>query len=454
MMRALFSGVSGLKAHQQEMDVIGNNIANVNTVAYKASRVTFSDILSQTISGATGSDSTTGRGGSNAKQVGLGVKLGSIDTLMSAGSTESTGNSTDLAINGNGFFIVRNGTTGSYMFTRAGDFSVDENGNLTTSEGLNVYGWLDYGGAKQSDGSYKFDTDQSVEPINIYSDSYNGNKKILAANATENASFTGSLDSSEEPQGTAASDIGTTTPTAQYTTTMTVYDSLGNTHDIKVNFTKCYVDTTDASNPVTTWYWSAAGSSGETVTTSSGSSASGYLEFDKNGDIVTTDTSYSATPSLTITPATSEGAGPVTVKLDFSDLTTTSGDSSVQTSDVDGYASGTLEDISIDSNGIIMGTYSNGKSQALGMVALAQFDNPSGLERAGSNCFVATANSGDFTNGVAANSSLSSGCLEMSNVDLSTEFSEMIIAQRGFQANSRIITTADEMLQTLIDLKR
>ena len=449
MMRAIFSGVSGLRAHQEKMDVIGNNIANVNTTGYKASRVTFSDVFSQTLSSATGADSTTGRGGSNAKQVGLGAQVASIDTLMTRGSTESTGNSTDLAINGNGFFIVRNGTTGSYMFTRAGNFSIDENGNLTTSDGMNVYGWQDYGGTKQSDGSYKFDTNKTVEPINIYSDSYNKNKKIIAAEATENASFSGSLDSSEEPVGTSDNDIGTTTPEAQYSTTMTVYDSLGNKHDVKINFTKCYVDTTDADNPVTTWYWSAGDASD-----ASASDASGYLKFDSKGNLITDDADYSATPTINIIPDSSTGASSMNVKLDFSDLTTTSKDSSVQTSEVDGCSSGTLEDISIDSNGIIMGVYSNGKSQPLGMIGLAQFDNASGLERVGTNYYVTSSNSGDFTNGVAANGSLSSGSLEMSNVDLSNEFSQMIITQRGYQANSRIITTADEMLQTIIDMKR
>lgn len=448
MMRALFSGVSGLKAHQQKMDVIGNNIANVNTVAYKASRVTFSDILSQTLSSATGSNSTTGRGGSNAKQVGLGVQLSSIDMLMTTGSTESTGNATDLAINGDGFFIVRNGTTGSYMFTRAGNFTIDENGNLTTSDGMNVYGWLEYE-IDTSDGSYIFDTDSDVEPINIYSDSYNGNKKIVSAKATEYAVFSGSLDSSEKYVGNGVNDIGSGDPEVQYTTTLTVYDSLGNTHKLKVNFTKCYVDSTDPDNPVTTWYWSIGDASG-----ASDSTASGYLKFDSNGKLITDDSDYDVTPSITVIPDSSTGAGSFTIDLDFSNLTMTAGNSSVEVSDVDGYKSGTLESISIDSNGIIMGVYSNGVQQPLGMIALAKFDNPSGLARAGSNYYVVTQNSGGFTGGVVANGSLSSGTLEMSNVDLSTEFAQMITTQRGYQANSRVITAVDEMLQTVIDMIR
>ncbi|ADY55413.1 fagellar hook-basal body protein [Syntrophobotulus glycolicus DSM 8271] len=447
MMRALFSAVSGLQAHQKKMDVIGNNIANVNTVAYKASRVTFSDILSQTLSSATGADSTSGRGGSNAKQIGLGVGIGSIDTLMTAGSTESTGNSTDLSIDGDGFFIVKNGSTGTYMFTRAGNFSIDDSGNLVTSDGLNVYGWLNY--TVNTDGTYTFDTDSEVEAINLYSDEDNGNKQILKAQATANVSLSGNLDAGESAVGSGLSDIGSSDPEAQYTTTMTVYDSLGNEHELTVSFTKCYVDAS-GTDPVTTWYYSVAADSGDAALTD----ASGYLQFDSNGKLVTDDSSYSPTATMTVTPSSASGAGEYEIELDFSNLSTSADDGSVETKGVDGYPSGTLEDISIDSNGIILGVYSNGIEQPLGMIALARFANPSGLLKTGSNYYVATANSGEFTNGVMANGALSSGTLEMSNVDLSTEFSQMITTQRGYQANSRMITTADEMLETIIEMKR
>lgn len=454
MMRSLFSGVSGLRAHQQKMDVIGNNVANVNTVGFKAGRVTFSDIFSQTLKGATGPDSTTGRGGINPMQVGLGLSVASVDTVMTRGSTETTGNQNDLCVDGNGFFIVRSGTTGMYMFTRAGNFTLDKSGNLVTADGMNVYGWLDYGGVRQNDGSYKFDTDRKVEPINIYSDSYNNNKRVVSAKATENVSFSGSLDSSEEALGTAegtAPDTSTETP--HHSTTMTVYDSLGNSHEVEVNFYKCYVNTGDASNPLTVWYWEIPGSGGTTV-----SGAGGFIEFESDGDLFTGDASFPITGEVTFTPAASTGAAPFTVRIDFSDITASSADSSVEADLVDGYPAGTLEDYSIGADGIIMGVYSNGQQQPLGMIALAGFANPAGLSKAGSNYYAATANSGDFVNGVAAGSGgtglLSAGSLEMSNVDLSNEFSAMIITQRGFQANSRIITTADEMLQELVNLKR
>jgi flagellar hook protein FlgE len=447
MMKALYSGVSGLQANQQKMDVVGNNIANVNTVAYQASRVVFSDLLYQTISSSTAPNDTTGSGGSNAKQIGLGVKIGAVDVLTTKGGTESTGNATDLSIAGDGYFIVKNGAAGSYLFTRAGDFSIDENGNLVTGDGLNVCGWTDY--TVNDDGTYQFDTDQTVSPINIYADDTNGNKKIIAAQATKNAIFAGSLDSSEEAAGTAAADIGTATPAAQYTTTMTVYDSLGNSHELKVAFTKCYVDTTDPSNPDTTWYWTVAGDSGTTL-----AGNSGYLKFDSNGKIVTDDPGYSTTPTLTITPAATSGANSLAVKIDFANLSTTAAASSAQTTNVDGYAAGTLESIAIDANGVIMGVYTNGQQQPLGMVALAQFANPSGLQRVGNNYYTATANSGTFTNGVAAKGAITSGTLEMSNVDLSNEFSQMITTQRAYQASSKLVTVADEMLETIIDMKR
>lgn len=444
MMRSLLSGVSGLRSHQQKMDVIGNNIANVNTVGYKAQRATFSDMFYQALSNASGGDSDSGRGGTNGRQIGMGSKIGSIDSLMGQGSSESTGNSTDIAINGSGFFIVRNGKTGSFMFTRAGNFGVDENGNLATGNGYNVYGWTKY--EKQPDGSYKFDTSGDVEPINIFSDSYNGNKRILPAKTSDSATFNGRLDSSEEPKGSGPKDIGED-PEVQYSTTMTVYDSLGNKHEVKVSFTKCYVDTSDSENPVTSWYYSVAD-----INDPDNPCYSGYLSFDSAGKLI--EDASDVTPKVTLTPDSDSGAAPFDVTLDFSNVTSSSGNSSVETGEVNGYGSGKLEDIKFDANGIIMGVYSNGQQQPVGMLSIADFDNPAGLERMGSNYFAATANSGDFTGGDAADGDLSPGSLEMSNVDLSYEFSQMIMTQRGYQANSRIITTSDEMLETLINVKR
>lgn len=452
MMMSLYSGVSGLRAQQSKLDVIGNNIANVNTIGYKGQTVNFCDLLSQTISGASGPSSESGLAGTNPKQIGLGVSVGAITTVMDNGSTQSTGNSNDLSIGGSGFFIVQGGSAGEYQFTRAGNFGVDKLGNLTVN-GLKVCGWQAYD--EQADGTYVFDTQKSVEPINLFSDSENGNKKLIAPAATTFANLTGNLDPAEDAQGTGLSTIGTVTDT-DATTTMTVFDALGNSYDIQVKFTKCYVDTTDADNPITSWYWEATSSSSDLSV-----AASGYIEFDKNGDIITTDpTNFNTTPSITLTPTgSSAGTSPFSITLDLTNISTytsTANNSSVTVSNIDGYESGELQDFTIGSDGVITGIYSNGQKQPLGMIALANFANPAGLQKIGSNVYIATANSGDFTGGVQAGTggtgTLTSGTLEMSNVDLAEQFSEMMITQRAYQANSKIISTADEMLQTLISM--
>lgn len=449
MMRALYSGVSGLRVQQTKLDVISNNISNVNTIGYKSQSASFSDILSETLSGATGSTST--KGGTNAIQVGLGVSLASIDTLMTTGSTQSTGNSTDLSIGGDGFFIVQGGARDEYQFTRAGNFGVDESGDLTVN-GYLVCGWQQY--TVDADGNYVYDEQQSVEPINLFADDYNGNKKIMAAQATTGGTLSGNLDPSKTAQGTALDDIDTTDPTVDMTTTMEVYDAQGNSYDIQVNFSKCYVDTSDPNNPVTSWYWEIESSDSNLT-----AGGSGYLQFDQNGNLITTDqTNFPTTATVTLTPS-GTGTAPFTVNLDMSEISTyTSSDSNKITVVTDGYEAGTLQDYTIGTDGVITGVYSNGETQAIGKLALAVFSNPTGLEKLGSGLYVASANSGDFTGGVSAGSAgsgaLSSGTLEMSNVDLAQQFSEMMIAQRAYQANSKVISAVDEILQTLVNLIR
>lgn len=455
MMMSMYSGVSGLRAQQSKLDVIGNNIANVNTTGYKQQTVSFSDLLSQTLSGATAASTTTNRGGTNPKQIGLGVSVGSIDTIMTTGSTQSTGNSTDVSIGGSGFFIVQGGTTGDYQFTRAGNFGVDESGNLTVG-GMTVCGWQDYGGVAQADGTYEYDTQKEVEPINLFSDSYNGNKKVIAPQATTAATLSGNLDPSSTAQGTALDSIGTDY-TSDATSTMTVYDAQGNSYDVQVKFSKCYVDTTDADNPVTSWYW-------ETDSTSSNltASGSGYITFDADGKIITTDsTNHNTNPNITLTPTgDTASATAFDVSLDLTGISTytSTSTSGVSVSQIDGYESGELQDFTIGSDGLLTGVYSNGQTQPLGMTALATFANSAGLEKIGTNLYITTANSGDFTGGVEAGTAgtgtLSSGTLEMSNVDLAQQFSEMMITQRAYQANSKIISTSDEMLETLVNLIR
>ncbi|TCL57886.1 flagellar hook protein FlgE [Hydrogenispora ethanolica] len=454
MMTSMYSGVSGLKAQQQKLNVIGNNIANVNTAGYKAQTVSFSDLLSQTLSSATGANATTNTGGTNPIQVGLGVSVAAVTTNMSVGSTQSTGNYTDVAIGGDGFFIVQGGSVGEYQFTRAGNFGVDEEGNLVVN-GYKVCGWEEY--SVDSDGNYVFNTQQDVEPLNLFSDSTNGNKQIIAPQATTAASITGSLDPAEDANGTALNTITIPLPdTASASTTMTVYDALGNSYEVKANLYKCY---TDETTNTTSYYWTVDSTDTSALAVSG---ASGYIEFDSSGKIVTTDTTnYDTNPTITLTPQGSNaGAAAFEVSLDFSKISyySSSTGSGISVASVDGYESGDLQDITIGSDGVIYGVYSNDQTQPLGMIALAVFSNSSGLEKIGDNLYTTTANSGDFTGGVAAGTSgsgtLSTGTLEMSNVDLSEQFSEMMITQRAYQANSKVITTTDNILEVLVNLIR
>ncbi|MCX7747003.1 MAG: flagellar hook protein FlgE [Clostridia bacterium] len=449
MMRSMFSGVSGLRAHQTRMDVIGNNVANVNTIGFKSGRVTFQEVFSQTLRGSGAPDSATGRGGTNPMQVGLGIGVGAVDTIVTRGSLQRTDNPTDLSVEGEGYFIVKGGNADLYRFTRAGNFGVDKLGNLVTANGMNVYGWQDYGGKASTDGSYVFDTEKPIEPINLYSDIYNKNKKMIAAKATTDAVLAGNLDSSKIPLGSSVASSS-----AQFSVPLTVYDSLGNDYKINIDFWKYNASgiTASGASGGTDWYWSISASG---VTTSS---ANGYLLFDTTGQVVSGASGYELKPSIQITPASSVGTEPIKVTLDFAKLTMYSADSSVKPTNVNGYSTGGLVTFNIGSDGILTGIYSNGQQQPLGMIALASFENPSGLQKVGENMFVPTTNSGDFKKGVKAGSegvgTMNPGTLEMSNVDLSREFTDMIVTQRGFQANSRIITTSDEMLQELVNLKR
>ncbi|HEX9060668.1 MAG TPA: flagellar hook protein FlgE [Clostridia bacterium] len=433
MMRSLFSGVSGLRAHQTRMDVIGNNIANVNTVGFKSGRVTFQEVFSQTIRGAGAPDAASGRGGINPMQIGLGIGVGSVDTITTRGSVQRTDNPTDLSIDGDGYFIGKT-NSGTYEFTRAGNFGIDKLGNLVTGDGLNVYGWQQY--TPNSDGTFTFDTQKQPEAINLYSDPYNKNKKMIAAKATTTAVFAGNLDASKSVVATpAASNV-------EFTIPVTVYDSLGNNYKVNVDMWK-----TNVTASGTTWTWQLNSSAGASST------ASGTIEFDLNGQAVS-----GLSANVVLVPATGAGTSNVNVAVDFTKLTMFAADSSAKPTNVDGYEAGNLVTFNIGTDGILTGVYSNGQQQPLGMVALATFENPAGLQKIGNNMFIPTTNSGDFKKaikpGTEGTGTLSPGTLEMSNVDLSKEFTDMIVTQRGFQANSRIITTSDEMLQELVNLKR
>lgn len=455
MMRSMFSSVSGLKSHQIKMDVIGNNIANVNTVGYKASRTTFAEIFAQTMSGAGAPDPNNGRGGTNPMQIGLGMNVSAVDTLMSRGSLQRTDSATDLSIEGEGFFIVRNGTEGTPMFTRAGNFTIDKLGNLVTSQGLNLLGWQDYD--VDDEGNYIFNTQEEIKPLNLYEDEYNLNKRIIAAQSTSKAVLAGNLDATEAAIGSDMSEdpeIEDVDP--HFIVPLTVYDKLGNEYKINVSFWKNFVEKSDDDSAQTSWFYTVSGGEG----TGFSDNASGLIKFDSSGKIIKNDGDgeFSINPEIIVTPGDSVGTDPFTFELNFEKLSMYADDSSVKPTQVDGYAPGTLVSFSIGSDGILTGVYSNGRQQPLGMVGLAVFDNAAGLQKAGSNLFLPTSNSGDFTRaykpGTEGSGSLNPGTLEMSNVDLAQQFTEMIVTQRGFQANSRIMTTSDEILQELTNMKR
>lgn len=442
MMRSLYSGVSGLAIHQTKMDVIGNNIANVNTVGFKSSRVTFSEIFSQTVQSATSANENTG--GTNPMQIGLGASISSIDVNMGEGASQITGNSLDLKISGDGFFVVSDAS--GNKFTRAGAFLVDSTGNLTTSGGLKVMGW-------QADADNNIQKG-TVEPIqvlsadNLYSDPV----------ATTDITLSGNINKNDDDL------TGTGIPfTAQF------FDSLG--YSYTGNFK---VTLPDATDPNTYEITLAAGADGGVVdslgetTGITNAEVSWTVEFDPaTGKVTVSDPAVVDENTQTIvagTDLTSSFSEFSDIKIDFSGLTMFEGNSTIEAvkGDSDGLGSGseagTISGYEVGSDGQISGRYTNGQTKVLGQIVVANFKNPSGLQKDGDNMFISTVNSGDFDGigeDITSNGgSFNSGTLEMSNVDLSSEFTEMITTQRGFQANSRIITTSDEMLQELVNLKR
>ncbi len=401
MLRSLFSGISSLRAHQTMLDVTGNNIANVNTTGYKASRTQFQDTLSQLVSAAGAPQAPNG--GTNPAQVGLGVQVAGISTDYSPGAAQQTGRSLDMMISGDGFFIVEQG--GEQLFTRAGSFSLDASGTLVTTGGSLVQGWAaDVSGVIDANGPLS-----SLQlPVAL----------VMGSQPTGTATFSGNLPADADPA------------TTSLTRSMELFDSLGTAHRLDVVFT---VD--DPAVPS----WQASG------TVDGGAATTGTIAFDPATGLTT------GSPSMTVTVA----GQPVT--LDFSDLTGFAGLTTVEAASQDGQAAGRLQSFSMGPDGTLTGSFSNGLKQAVGRVALAVFANAPGLEKAGESMLRTTVNSGEAQIGAAGTGGrggLQGGALEMSNVDLSQEFTNLIIAQRGFQAGSRVITTSDELLQELVNLKR
>jgi flagellar hook protein FlgE len=390
MLRSLYSGISGLRAHQQMMDVTGNNIANVNTAGFKTSQTTFQDTLSQMVKSGGAPQGTAG--GVNPAQIGLGVKLAGISTNFGQGAAQTTGKSTDLMIQGDGFFVVKSGGEG--LYTRAGNFSFDSNGALTNPSGQIVQGWPADNGV----------VDRSGDPKNIVLPL----GATMAPEATSNITLSGNLSNDAA--------IGDTKEV-----TTSVYDSFGKSTTLVMSLAKTAADTWQVTLP----------------------------------DSTTADIVFDATGKATGT--VTAGAAPNTYTIDIGGLTQYAGASEAKVTDHNGSAAGTLTSFTISQSGEIVGVFSSGLKESLGQVALANFNNVNGLEKVGDSMFRTTVNSGIAQIGAAGTSGLglmASGVLEMSNVDLAQEFTNLVIAQRGFQANSRIITTSDEILQELVNLKR
>lgn len=546
MMRSLYSAVSGLKTHQTKMDVIGNNISNVNTEAFKSSTVRFSEIMYQTTASASGGNGAMGIGGTNAKQIGLGVATAStMVSITASGAAETTGNPFDLRLKDSqttNFFIVSDGT--NTYFTRAGSFYVDGNGYLCmSSTGYTLMGWQ----VDAETGEIRKDV---VSPLQVMSPA----NQTSAPEATEKAYISGVLDKKDT----------NVTNAAGYTTNLGFYDDLGYSYTAKFSikpskdandsviegqyevFLSDIVDSQSKSilkDSVSGLFYTVdqmgiqpmeqTGPNGEVYYDLDGDGQpdqydGGYVTGDtpinqllfgkspllSGGDSIVTDdpeklnqlygytivfdtndgtfkrvgteddgtTSQEVPPNgidtsvvlklsqiITATPNDVTGATDSNFKnieIDFSRMLNYN-NNGVSTAkmlkgdvvgDGTGKKLGALTGITVDASGCIYGSYDNGNTVLLGQIATAQFANASGLEKVGSNCYTTTLNSGEFdgigTEISADGSKISSGELEMSNVDLSSQFTDMIITQRGFQANSRVITTSDTLLEELINLKR
>lgn len=417
---ALFTAVSGLGNFQTMLDVVSNNIANINTTGYKSSRTNFQEMLSQTHLPASKPGGT--RGGVNPMQTGLGSSVAAIDRTFTQGALEQTGGNTDLAITGDGFFILDAGSVPTY--SRNGHFSVDSGGHLVDNSGLYVQGWPAQNGV--------IDTDSGLDRLHIPLG------EQLIAKATENVRLGGNLDASQALFAAGPPPTG-----GQYTTEITVFDSLGEEYEIPVTYTKVAAAGTSAAS----WDWSA-----DLNGTNLGT---GTVSFDPDGAFDPTNSTSPATLSLTPT----NGANVLTVELAMEDLTqfVTDGENSVLPTAQDGFPAGTLLSFDIGQTGIITGRFTNGQLRDLGQIGLAFFTNPKGLQHTEGGMFIESGNSGVPQVGEPASGprgQLTPGALEMSNVDLTSEFTKMILAQRAFQANSRVITTMDEILTEVNNLKR
>lgn len=562
MMRSLYSGVAGLRTHQTKMDVIGNNIANVNTTSYKSQSISFSDLLYQTSQHASGANTETGRGGTNARQIGLGSVTGAIETnITGQGSAQTTNNPFDIMITGDSFFVVSDGSQN--YFTRDGSFTVDGTGNLVmSSNGYTVMGWkadangniiqdtvsalkvmdqanLTYPPEATTKGTVsgildKNDTNLTTTKGKIISMpfydslgySYNAKFSIHPID-TDTGNFYIQLDGITDSSGNTVTDTGATFGSTLSVTNTTTYSSstigsgtvaaattLESTNPIdceikqytngsgatvygifdklnETNGTSSAIDSSkDLSASITSdellavygltdTYSAANGYSSVqatydsttgvmSVTATKSVSNAMYVQYDPDtGDfngINTTGSGFSPTASTGTLSFTAGNFSSIDIGFSGSTMFNNNGTSTISATygDTDNNGSGrkigNMSGISIAQDGTISASYDNGQTRVLGQISVANFANASGLEKEGDNLYSATRNSGDFdgigTVVTSGGGKMTTGELEMSNVDLSREFTEMITTQRGFQANSRIITVSDTMLEELVNLKR
>lgn len=438
MIRSLRTGVSGIQSNQTRMDVVGNNIANVNTVAFKRSRVAFGEVLGQQVLGV---GRMSGGSGVNPAYVGLGVSVNSIDKNWNQGALETTGMATDLALNGDGFFVVRNGD--GNLLTRAGNFGFNEYGQLVTNNGFAVQGWKVIDGQADTGALQDIEVDLNAQ---------------IEARRTEAVTIGGNLSADAEKDKPIS--ISTVT-----------YDERGIAHDIVIEFTRktAIGDTLPDGSTATTdvWEFTVRDTEGNVIVPAADAPAK-ELAFDTSGKLVSIDgTAISDTPAASdfefgFSWDQDDNGSEESFKLVFGDekgsfLKQYSGSTTVNVRDQNGHASGVVTGYAITPDGVVRLNFSNGEQQDLYQIGIGNVNNPNGLQQIGENFYATNAVSGDLQLGRAGRdlrTAVVAGTLEMSNVDLATEFTDMIVTQRGFQASARVITTSDEMLQETVQLKR
>lgn len=412
---AMYSGVSGLNTNSQAMTVIGNNLSNTNTLGFKGSRTVFSDLLSSTINGSGGTS-----------QVGRGVNVSKVDNIFSQGTFESTESGTDLAIEGEGFFMVSAEGDNTIYYTRAGAFRFDENGYLVNPEGFRVQG-------------KPFDENGNLiagDPEDIVI----ANTGLIAGNATDEVILTTNLDAAS---GVPAAFDYTDPDTFNYSSSTQVFDSLGEPHLLTTYFRK------DSAN-TWQWFWSAEDSAGNVIGDPN-TQTNTNIVFNGDGELV----SGGGPHTITIADWGNGSTNGQSIEIDFN-TTQLFSESTVISQERNGFSAGNLSSVDIDSDGVVIASYSNGEQIKIASVTLAKFNNPNGLDLVGNNLFMGSDAAGSPRIGLPGSElgKVFTNSLEQSNVDMGAEFVKMITVQRGFQANSKIITTVDELLGELINLKR